>query len=55
MSRYIKGEKVNFLGSDKVYFVKKVEVLPKMTYYLLIDKYGNEKECYQASQLRKAK
>jgi len=31
------------------------EVLPKMTYYLLIDEYGSEKECYQASQLRKAK
>jgi len=53
MSRYIKGDKVKFLGRDIIYFVKKVEVLPKMTYYLLMDVYGNETECYQARQLRK--
>jgi hypothetical protein len=55
MSRYIVGDKVKFLGNDKIYFVKKVEVLPKMVYYLLIDEYGNERECYQASQIRKIK
>lgn len=55
MSRYIKGDKVKFLGGEKIYFIKKVEVLPKMTYYLLIDEYGNEKECYQALQIRKTK
>ena len=51
MSRYIKGDKVRFLDSNKPYFVKKVEVLPKMTYYLLIDEDGNEKEL----QIRKVK
>ncbi len=55
MSRYIIGDKVRFLGNDKLYFVKKVEVLPKMTYYLLIDEYGKEKECFQAMQIRKVK
>ena len=55
MSRYIKGDKVKFLGNNKIYFVKLVEALPKMTYYLLIDEYGNEKECYQAKQIRKVK
>jgi hypothetical protein len=53
MSRYIVGDKVKFLRNDKIYFVKKVEILLKMTYYLLIDEYGNEKECYQAMQIRK--
>jgi hypothetical protein len=55
MSRYTVSDKVKFLGSDTIYFVKKVETLPKMTYYLLIDEYGNERECYQARQLRKIK
>ncbi len=55
MSRYIIGDKVKFLGQDKTYYISKVEILPKMTYYKLIDEYGNEKECYQASQIRKVK
>lgn len=32
MIRYIKGDKVKFLGNNKIYFVKLVEALPKMTY-----------------------
>ncbi len=53
MSRYIIGEKVKFLGSDTMHYVKNIEILPKMTFYLLIDEYGNEKECYSAKQIRK--
>jgi hypothetical protein len=55
MSRYIKGDRVKFLGQDIVYYITKVEVLPKLTYYEMVDHYGNIKECYQASQIRKVK
>jgi hypothetical protein len=55
MSRYINGDKVKFLGRKKIYFVERVEVYPKMTYYSLVDEYGNQADCYQASQIRKVK
>ena len=55
MSRYIKGDKVKFLGQDTIYYVKLVEVFPKATFYTLMDKYGGEKICYQAAQIRKCK
>ena len=55
MSRYIKGDKVKFLGQDTIYYVKLVEVFPKATFYTLMDKYGVEKICYQAAQIRKCK
>lgn len=55
MSRYIVGDRVKFLGEEKIYTVKQVETYPKMTYYLLVDEWGNKKNCYQARQIRKVK
>jgi hypothetical protein len=55
MSRYVIGDKVKFLGQEKTYHISKIEILPKMTYYEMIDDYGNIRECYQASQIRKIK